>query len=187
MRLFFAVLLPIELVSQLTDLQGELKSQVTDSGVKWSKAEQLHLTLKFLGETDADRLQKVMPVGLAVGEGRIPFELSLGGLGAFPSATRPNVLWVGATKGADSLVSLALQLDELLVKYGYKKENREPTPHLTLARIKTYSGEAQAAKALKTTQVGELGTTTIDRFTLMRSTLKPTGSEYSVVEEFTFE
>src|SRR5688500_4948128 len=128
MRLFFAVLLPKELISHLTAVQNELKSQVTDSGVKWTNQGQLHLTVKFLGETDPDRLQKVLPVGLAVREGRKPFELSIGGLGAFPSLNRPSVIWLGAKKGAESLVSLALQLDELLVKYGYKKEARPPTP-----------------------------------------------------------
>lgn len=187
MRLFFAVLLPEELISELTAVQDDLKRKITDSGVKWTKPEQLHLTVKFLGETDPDRLQKVLPAGLAVREGRKPFELSIGGLGAFPNMNRPSVLWVGANKGADSLVSLALQLDGLLVKYGYKKEARPPTPHLTLARIKTYSGEAEVSRVLKTAEVGEIGATTIDRFTLMRSTTKPTGSEYSVVEEFPFK
>ena len=98
MRLFFAVLLPKELISELTALQDGLKRQVKDSGVKWTKSEQLHLTVKFLGETDPDRLQKVLPVGNAVADGREPFEVSIGGLGAFPTVNRPSVLWVGAKK-----------------------------------------------------------------------------------------
>jgi 2'-5' RNA ligase len=186
MRLFFAVLLPDEIVSRVTEFQNDLKGLITDSGVKWSRPEQFHFTLKFLGETSPERIEKVLMAGKAVASVRNPFEITVGGLSAFPNNRRPSTLWLGATEGADSFAELALQLDGLLVKYGHGKESRPPTPHITLARIKTYSGETETARVLRTPEAGEIGTTTIDGFVLMQSTLKPTGSEYRVVEEFTF-
>ena len=193
MRLFFAVLLPEEIVARATDVQRQLREWITDSGVKWTQPEQFHFTVKFLGDIPPEKIEKVLQTGQAVREGRDRFELAVEGAGAFPSASRPSTLWLGVTTGADSLAEIALQLDGILVKYGHKKENRPPTPHLTLARIRTYSGEAQAAGALKRADIGEIGSYTVDRFVLMRSTpryyrdrLKPTGSEYSVVEEFPF-
>ena len=187
MRLFFAVLLPDEMISRVADAQEGLKREITDSGVKWTRPEQFHFTVKFLGATPPEKLQSILAAARSARDGRNSFEVSLGGLGAFPTMNRPGILWVGVKKGAESLASLALQLDGILVKYGYKIEKRPLTPHITLARIKTYSGEAEAAKILKTAHIDEIGTVSVDRFVLMRSTLQPTGSEYTVVEEFPYK
>jgi 2'-5' RNA ligase len=184
MRLFFAVQLPEGLIGRIAAVQTELAGRLTDSGVRWTKTEQLHFTVKFLGDTPAEKIERVIQAGNAVREENPSFELAIGGLGGFPSSNRPSVLWLGASKGAENLRNLALQLDEILVKYGYRAEKRPLTPHLTLARIKTYSGEAETTRLLKAHEVGDIGSTMIDRFVLMRSTLKPTGSEYNVVEEY---
>jgi 2'-5' RNA ligase len=159
MRLFFAVLLPDELAARVGGIQTDLKSRVSDSGVRWTRAEQVHFTVKFLGETPPEKIEKVIEACSVARDDHAPFELSIGGLGGFPSSNRPSVLWLGVKKGAENLRNLALQLDGLLVKYGYRAEKRPLTPHLTLARIKTYSGEAETAKLLRTHDVSEVGTT----------------------------
>ena len=186
MRLFFAVMIPDEIVERVGEVQRGFRERITDSGVKWARPEKFHFTIKFLGDTPPEKVETILLAGKAVSEGRSPFVLTLGGTGAFPNSQRPSTLWVGAKNGSEQLAEIALQLDELLVKYGYKKERRPLAPHLTLARIKTYAGEAESARALRSVEAGDLGSFTVDRFALMRSQLKPAGSEYTVVEEFVF-
>ena|SRR5438132_21804 len=186
MRLFFAVPLPDDLIRRVLEVQDELRSRVKDEGVKWTKPEQFHFTIKFLGETPGEKLDRVRLVGDAARQGRAPFALRLAGIGAFPNPRRPSTLWLGTKEGSDSLASLALQLDELLVKCGYRKENRPLAPHLTLARIKSYSGEAEVAKLLQTLVQPEIGSMAVDHFLLMQSILRPAGSQYSVIGQFGF-
>ncbi len=187
MRLFFAVTLPEEIIERVSVAQASLREAIGDDGVKWTRPDQFHYTLKFLGETPPPRARRAVDAALVTSEGVTPFEMVLGGVGAFPNSQRPSTLWVGATAGGEALAELAARLDGLLVKQGFQKENRPLKAHLTLARIKGYAGEVAAARALKTADVGELGSAAIDRFVLMHSTLKPTGSVYAVVEEFPFK
>ncbi len=186
MRLFFAVPIPEEIVARVAEAQAELRAAVGDDGVRWTRPEQFHYTLRFLGEQPPPRAAKALQTALTAREKQEPFTVALGGVGAFPNDRRPGTLWVGASVGVERLVALASTLDRLLVKEGFARENRPFKAHLTLARIKSYAGETAAAKALRTADVGELGAFTVDRFVLMQSTLKPSGSAYQVLEEFPF-
>lgn len=184
MRLFFAVLIPEEIIARVSEVQGELRAAIGDEGIRWTRPEQFHYTIKFLGSQPPAKLNMVLPVAQAVRESIEPFDLRLTGIGAFPNANRPGTLWIGASDGAEAITRLADQLDQQLHSEGFAREKRGHTAHLTLARIKSYAGETAAAKRLKTTDVGDLGIASVDRFVLMESKLKPTGSEYTVVEEF---
>jgi RNA 2',3'-cyclic 3'-phosphodiesterase len=186
MRLFFAVTLPEEIIARTAAQQEELRAKAGDEGIKWTRPEQFHYTLKFLGEQPALKAHKAAETAKAVAVGAQPFELTLGGVGAFPNSNRPSVLWLGATSGAELLIDLATRLEMALVRQGFSRENKPPKAHLTLARMKTYAGETAAARLLRGVEVGEVGAFTVDRFVLMQSTLKPSGSEYAVVEQFTF-
>ncbi len=186
MRLFFAALLPEPLVARVLEVQQQLRARVGDDGVRWTRPDQFHYTLKFLGEQPPARANRAVEAALAAREGPSRFSLTLTGVGAFPNERRPSTLWTGAGEGADRLAELAASLERLLVKEGFARENRPFKPHLTLARIKSYAGEIAAAKALKTAEIGEIGAAPIDRFVLMQSTLKPSGSEYAILEEFAF-
>ena len=190
MRLFFAVTLIPEIVERVSAVQQELRTVAGDQGIRWTRPEQFHYTLKFLGEQSPPRTRKAVEGALAAREGQPTFDISLGGVGAFPNAQRPSVLWVGATEGADQLTGLAARLDGFLVKQGFPREGRPLKAHLTLARIKTYPGETAAARALKKIAVDDsfnsLGTLTVSGFVLMQSNLRPAGSEYAIVEEFGF-
>jgi 2'-5' RNA ligase len=193
MRLFFAVVVPEEVVARVAEAQERLRALAGDDGIRWTRPEQFHYTLKFLGEQPSPRAHRAVESALALREG-IPrldtFELALGGLGAFPTAERPSVLWAGATAGAEALTGLAARLDALLVRQGFSRENRLLKAHLTLARVKTYHGEIAARRALQklpADAAADLGAFTVDRFVLMQSTLRPEGSQYAVVEEFEFK
>jgi 2'-5' RNA ligase len=186
MRLFFAVTLPEELIARVADIQQELRKSIQNEGVRWTRPEQFHYTVKFLGEQSEARVHKAIECANSLRDAWQPFELRLGGVGAFPNVKRPSVLWVGAITGGDVLTEIGATLDKMLVNEGFPREFKPVKAHLTLARIKSYGGEASAARALRSAEVGDIGTATIEGFVLMQSDLKSTGSEYAVVESFQF-
>jgi 2'-5' RNA ligase len=186
MRLFFAVLPTDELREKLSAVQQEFRAKTGRADIRWVKPENFHYTLKFLGVQTAPRARTAAEFAVELGEATNPFELTLGGVGAFPNPQRPSTIWVGATTGAEELVAIATQMEAGLVRQGFARENRRLTAHLTLARIKSYDGESAAVRALRSVEVGEIGAMTVDRFVLMQSELDTDGAEYEVVEEFRF-
>lgn len=184
MRLFFAVTLPDDVIAGVAAAQTLVRKPAGEDGIRWTRPEQFHYTLKFLGEQPPARASKAAVAAESICDGVEPFELVLGGIGAFPNINRPGTIWLGATSGAEALAELAGNLDRSLHKAGFALENRPLKPHLTLARIKSYQGEGSAAKALKKVEIGEVGRAAIDRFVLMQSNTKPTGSEYTVIQSF---
>ena len=184
MRLFFAVTLPEEIIAQVSDIQLKLRKSIGDEGVKWTRPEQFHYTLRFLGEQPAHRAHVAVEAAQAVAADCEEFDFSLSGIGAFPNIQRPSTLWIGASAGVEPLTNLANTLEWRLQRAGFHKEKQAFNAHLTISRIKGYAGEIAAVRTLRTAEVGELGTVRLDRFVLMQSALKPTGSEYTVVEEF---
>ena len=187
MRLFFAVTLTEEILGRLTALQTRIRVEMDDPGIAWTRPEQLHFTIKFLGETQPTRLSKAIEAAQALATSVAPFVLGIGGIGAFPSVSRPSTLWVGATAGSQDLANLADELAIALANCGYPRERRTFTPHITLARIKTYDGEKSAARAIRRmaedSSLADLGSEQIGHFTLYRSTLGPHGSVHEVIEE----
>ena len=187
MRLFFAVALPDDIIAAIVASQAKIRKPAGEDGIRWTRPEQFHYTLKFLGEQPPARMTKATLAAELIRRSVKPFDLVLAGIGAFPNANRPGTIWLGAASGAESLAELAGKLDRALHHAGFALDNRPLTPHLTLARIKSYQGEASAAKALEKLEIGEVGRATVDRFVLMQSNTKPTGSEYTVIQEFKLE
>lgn len=184
MRLFFAILAPEQVVQAVTEEQERVRAIVGEDGVRWTKPPNIHYTVKFLGEQPPEMAGMAIEVARSVREASGPFELSVGGWGAFPNERRPSVLWIGATVGNAEFGALAKLLEARLHHQGFPRERRAQLPHLTIARIKGYAGEIAAAQALKTPRIAEIGRFTVDHFVLMRSTPTPAGSEYTVVSEF---
>lgn len=186
MRLFFAVAIPPELADRIEQTQQELKRLMDSQTIRWVRRDQFHYTVKFLGEQPVPKAQKAAEIAEEICDRTRPFRLTLGGVGAFPNPRRPSVLWIGATGGTDEFVQLAERLDSALARHHFRRETKKPTAHLTVARIKTYEAEAAAAAGLERAQVGELGTMEVREIVLMRSELRPSGSEYFLVERFPF-
>ncbi len=187
MRLFFAIEIPPDIADRIEAVQADLRTQMLDPGIRWTRREQFHYTLKFLGELPVQRAYRAVEVAQDVVRARAPFELTLGGVGAFPNVQRPNVVWLGAVSGQDALISLATELDVALARERFRRETKPPKAHLTLARIKTYDAEVAVSVKLARVSVGEIGTLHVTGMELMQSILKPSGSQYSVVERFAFE
>lgn len=188
MRLFFAVLLSEEVREAVARVQQTLRGTAGTRGIRWVEPEQFHYTLKFLGETPERQVQSLVETAAQVAEQSAPISLTLAGLGAFPQARRPQVLWVGATEGVPALTRLAERLDRALAAQGFAPETRRFNPHLTLARIKSPEGEKAAAGALAAGAAAPLaeafGVLSVNSFALMQSELLPTGPLYTVVETF---
>jgi 2'-5' RNA ligase len=135
--LFIAVPLPPEATTAIADLVGSVRAAGVPGGgrdVRWVRLDGLHLTLHFLGPTLDDRIVPATEAVRAAAAASAPFDVSIGGAGAFPSASRPRALWLGIRRGTAELVELARVLDATLVTAGWTFEPRPLSPHLTLAR-----------------------------------------------------
>ena len=135
MRTFIALELSNPIKHELSRLQQELTKSNAD--VKWVKPENIHLTLKFLGNIDETKLEQIKHILDGISSEEKPFEIHLSELGAFPNLNRPRVLWVGLDKGSSETKQIAAALETELQKIGFPKEERPFSAHLTLGRVKS--------------------------------------------------
>jgi 2'-5' RNA ligase len=179
-RSFIAIELPDELKLRLTQLETELKGD-EPPGVKWVSPESIHLTLKFLGNIDAGRIEAVTRAMEESVRGIAPFRLRASGLGVFPSLKRAQVAWVGINGEVDQLSRLQKQLESNLARRGFPPKSRAFTPHLTLARLKNYASpdERQSFGRLIASREFEAGDIEVEAINLMKSQLTRSGAIYS--------
>jgi RNA 2',3'-cyclic 3'-phosphodiesterase len=145
--------------------------------VAWVSRDNVHLTLKFLGDVEAARRDAVAGALARAAAGCSCFHLTVRGLGAFPTAARPRVLWAGVDEGAAQAATLARRVDEALVALGFSPEPRVFAAHLTLGRVRAPRADPRLAEALAAG--GIFGRQRVDRLALMRSQLSPRGARYT--------
>ncbi len=179
-RSFVAVLLPEEVRERLGQLQAALRPAA--SGAKWVEPKNLHLTLKFLGAVKEGRLDRVAEALDTVANDTAPFQLRCAGVGVFPNARRPRVLWAGTDDGHSALAGLAGRVEAGLEPLGFEREKRPFTGHVTLARLKSGAPDLVLALAAHTEEV--YGTFSVGHVHLMESELGPRGPTYTVLQEF---
>ncbi|HID38646.1 MAG TPA: RNA 2',3'-cyclic phosphodiesterase [Calditrichaeota bacterium] len=181
-RCFFAIELPADLKDNLHRFISGLKTQTT--GVKWVKSGSLLITLKFLGEQAANRVDTLVTALSGQPLRVASFDVQVGGFGAFPTQYKPRVFWIGVESLPRSpLYSLFEQLEERLEPLGFEKESRRFSPHLTLGRVKTrqsFESLWQWAEA----NPFEKYRFTVNSFSLMQSILKPSGAEYHTLQKY---
>jgi 2'-5' RNA ligase len=149
--------------------------------VSWVAPENFHVTVKFLGSVDDTRVQSVIDALHTAAHGHAPFDLEVGGLGAFPTATRARVLWAGLLAGLAPLAALAGSVEEALSGLGFPRENRAFSPHITLARVREPARAPALAEALNAGSSRRFGRVAVPAMALMRSDLSPKGARYSVL------
>jgi 2'-5' RNA ligase len=181
MRLFTGIDLPKEIKGNLEGLIEQLRPAAR---LKWSVAENFHLTTKFIGEWPEDRLEEIVAALRGLGP-RAPIDIAIRGLGWFPNPHSPRVLWAGVD-APPALAELARATDEVVVQVGVPPETRSFAPHLTLARIRQPVGLAALRQAVAALPSDDFGAFTADRFHLYQSELRPSGSVYTKLAEFTF-
>ncbi|MBI2218086.1 MAG: RNA 2',3'-cyclic phosphodiesterase [Candidatus Rokubacteria bacterium] len=148
-------------------------------GVGWIAAENLHLTLKFLGRVDEARLGEIRAALDRAVAGAAPFELRIEGLGAFPTTTRPRVIWAGVADGGRALGELAARVDAELAGVGFEREARAYSAHVTLGRAREPRRHPGLTAAIEKGAGERFGTVRVDRVSLMRSDLSPRGARYT--------
>ena len=149
--------------------------------VAWVVPDNLHLTLKFLGQVRAARTPELVAALTRAASGLAAFEANVAGLGAFPTPTRARVIWAGVGHGTDALVLLASRVDEALVALGFEREPRPFSPHVTLGRVRTPRRDLALAEALRAGDAQKFGRLVVERVALMRSDLAPRGARYTEV------
>lgn len=182
LRSFVALLLDSHLRERLAEAAGRL--QQVGAGVKWVEPENLHLTLKFLGSVEEQRLPGVeQAIREAAAQGQA-FSLSCAGLGAFPNLRRPRVVWAGVRQGIEELARLARSLDERLQALGFERQKRPFAGHITLGRVKSPVNLHKLTQAMQEQGDPDFGAMAVSAAHLMKSTLTPSGPIYSILQEF---
>ena len=176
MRLFLAIELPSEIKAELASLQKELRQAQAE--VSWTKPENLHLTLKFLGEVDAERVGQIEQACIEVARGGKPLSFAARETGFFPNARRPRVVWAGLQGDLDELQALQTGLETQLATLGFAREMKPFNPHLTVGRVKTTKNVQQLVARTEAYQLPALSFT-VSELVLMQSQLHPAGSIYT--------
>ena len=180
-RIFVAVALAPALLAAVSGMRARLAE--AESTLRWVPPENLHFTLKFLGGITPPQLAGVVAAAREVAARTQRFSITLAGLGAFPSARRPRVVWVGVSSGADHLVALAEHLDVVLRPAHASREDRPFRPHLTIARVRDAAPVRDLSKEIDALRELEWGCQTVGAICVMESHLRPSGAVYQPVEE----
>ena len=151
-------------------------------GVSWVKRENLHYTLRFLGELGEDGARRVRQAADDAAATDAPFEATLGALGAFPNARRARVLWVGMSAGAERLTAVARALEAALRRRGFDAADHPFSPHLTIGRVRDPRADWSERLAAATLDPAA-ARFVVDRLCVVQSTLSPRGSTYAVIHE----
>lgn len=177
MRTFIAVFPPLEIREEAL---AKARRLFVGERVRWARPENVHLTLKFLGDVREEGLDDLCAALEEVCRRQAAFDADLAGFGAFPSAQRAQILWVGIGAGSSELRSLAANLDTALAPLGFEREKRPYIPHLTLARTRSKAARA----SFKPLPEEYLGKFQVRHVELAESTLAPEGATYSTVRAF---
>lgn len=186
-RLFAAVEVPRPLKRKLAELQEALKKAAgrRADDVRFTDAEQIHVTLHFLGAVPEERVDDVKAALAAAAASCAPFALASKGAGGFPNQRRPRVLWAGIEGETWRLAALAKAVGERLAPIGYPPEARPFTAHLTLGRSRDPRGAPGLAGALAEVAAFDAGLAwRVEELVLFQSHLSPKGATYEAIGRF---
>jgi len=185
MRCFIAIDIDANNRTGLGDLQQRLKSEVDikKSDVKWVKPDNIHLTLKFLGEIRDEQVVDVCNITKEVAGRHESFELDIESVGHFGGRSA-RVLWIGTGKGRENLLELQKDLEQQLASAGFPPENRAYSGHLTLCRIRNSKAGIKLAQLAGQYRDFKVGLIPADSITVYQSELTPTGPIYTILGEY---
>ena len=162
-------------------IEIEKKLQETGALLKLVEPENLHITIKFLGEISEKELPLIKKILEKNAELFEPFEITLEKLGAFPSISHPRVIWVGISQNKDKVTSLANKISADLERAGFRREERAFHPHITIARVKRQNSRLK--KEIMQYQNSVFGRIKVNNIRLKKSTLTPQGPIYTTIFE----
>lgn len=183
MRAFIAIELPKEIKTILTKTQEKLKSSEAD--IKWVEPENIHLTLKFLGEINEEQLNKITKIITNIASSKEPFHINLSCIGAFPDIKYPRVIWAGSDKSEFELKTIVKELENKIQKIGIPKEGRAFSSHITLGRVRSGLNKDKLKQKLeelsKVAIAGETAEFEANKITLFKSTITSKGPVYEAI------
>ncbi len=180
-RSFIAIELPAEVKQALAEVQRKIKS-AGNLPVRWVDPANIHLTLKFLGDIDADSPAKIIGALEEAIKGSKPFDIEVKGLGVFPNMNRIQIIWVGLYGEMEKLGQIQKNIEAGLKPLGFLPENRPFTPHLTLGRVRDYCRPEERQKLGQVISANSFEgkhIITVTSINLMKSQLTPEGPIYS--------
>ena len=180
-RSFIAMPIAPELGGSVGAVQQSLRAAGPE--VKWVDPECFHITLKFLGDVQRERLETLWPSVEGALDGIARFRLRLHGVGAFPNPSRPRVIWAAVTEGAAELKALAAAVEKACGLHGFAEEERPFRAHLTVGRVRRPAPNPQLEAAIAEMRDREVGAMEAERVLLMRSDLRPGGPVYHILNE----
>ena len=184
-RAFIAIELNSKPLAALKNFQRQLQARLSDVPVRWTRPEQLHLTLKFLGHVPRERLADSAAALSRASTGIAPFQLALEGVGCFPHPQNPRVVWIGINGELPSLRRLQTQIDQQTKGIGDHSEERAFQPHLTVGRVKARHQARDLGEFVQTASFPELGRWTVREIHLIQSELSPDGARYTTLAKTT--
>ena len=182
-RLFIALEIPQDTKKQITEIIDSLKAK--GGNVKWVSSYNLHLTLKFLGNTEQSMvgdIENTLANAIKVDK---PIASSLIKLGGFPNLKSPKVIWVDIDKNREQIIQLAKTIDLSLSEIGFDKENKAFKPHLTLGRVKDTKDINKLSEFLQQLKIEPIDCS-FDSLSLIKSTLTQKGPIYKTLYKLKF-
>lgn len=184
MRTFIAIELPKEIRENLTQLQERLKALSLD--VKWVSQENIHLTLKFIGESDEKKVDRTKEILEEVARENTCFTATLSSICVFPDVKFPRIIWVGIGQGDEKIKAIVKNLEDKIAKLGIPKEERPFLSHITIGRIKSPKNKDRLIQEIENLGQEFINSTfsfAVNKITLFKSTLKPQGPIYEILKE----
>jgi len=181
-RAFIAISIPPSVQNKVEKIQDRLKQFKTP--VRWVKPSNLHLTLKFLGNISEEQLEETKKCLSFSSQGIDSFTLRATEIGVFPNKSFPKVLWLGFYEPSGTLQKLVENIENHLKQIGFKPENRKYAPHLTIGRIKPRKGKTEIFQMIKNEKSIFYDDILVTCYHIIKSDLKPSGPEYSVLHTF---
>ena len=184
--MFCAFELPPALQTSISKHAKRVREAVPEAAASWSRAENIHLTVKFFGNVDQAKAPVISAAAARVVKEFSPIQIEVGTTGVFPRPSRPQVLWIGIADPSGELLKLQQRLEHEFAREGFPKEDRAFRPHLTIARIR----KPQNADRLAQTHLGlEFSSVpvTLNELILFRSELSSKGSKYTSISRHRLE
>lgn len=181
LRAFIAIELPQQTRDAIEQQTARLRQTLGDDLIRWIPSENMHLTLKFLGEVSASHLVFLKQMIAQTADSLPQFDLQVSGLGSYPTRGNPRILWIGLQAPA-TLSSLQKNIEAGTSRLGYEQEERPFSPHLTIGRVRQNANHSDLPKIrtiLDKTQLGNIGIARVDSIQLYKSELNPNGSVYT--------
>jgi len=183
-RTFIAITLNPDIRETLQKIQSHLRK--TGADVKWVNPENIHLTLKFLGDTPVEKLPEIIKILQSTAHSIPSFSFSLTHIGAFPKPEHPQVIWIGIEQGKADVTRLAQTLEDHLERLGFAKEKRRFDAHVTLGRTRSGFNRFALSKEIKQYRLGQELQQSVDHLVFYKSTLTSHGPIYEVIEKVGF-